>query len=57
MIEDSVREAIIAELERQAKDRPSKLKVERGEDELQVSGSVQLDELVMAVIGSVAGGP
>ncbi len=57
MIEQQVREAIVAELERQAAAKPDKLKVERGDDELRVSGDIGLDELVMAVIGSVAGGP
>lgn len=57
MIEQQVREAIVAELERQAAAKPGKLKVERTEDDLRVSGDVGLDELVMAVIGSVAGGP
>lgn len=57
MIEQQVREAIVAELERQAATKPGKLKVERTEDDLRVSGDVGLDELVMAVIGSVAGGP
>lgn len=57
MIEQQVRDAIVAELERQAAAKPEKLKVERTEDDLRVSGEVRLDELVMAVIGSVAGGP
>ena len=57
MIEDSVRKAIVAELERQAKDQPDQLKVRAGEQGLEVEGRVRLDELVMAVVGAVAGGP
>lgn len=57
MIEDSVREAIVAELRRQAEDRPHKLKVEHKQEELRVEGEIRLEELVMAVMGSVAGGP
>jgi len=57
MIEDSVREALVSELERQAEARPDKLKVETSEDEITLEGIVRIDELVMAVLGSVAGGP
>jgi 23S rRNA G2445 N2-methylase RlmL len=57
MIEQQVREAIIAELERQAAARSDKLSVKRTENDVNVSGEVQLDELVMAIMGSVAGGP
>ena len=57
MIEQQVREAIVAELERQAAAKPGKLKVERSDEGVKVSGDIGLDELVMAVIGSVAGGP
>ncbi len=57
MIEQQVREAIIAELERQAAARSDKLSVKRTENDVNVSGEIQLDELVMAIMGSVAGGP
>ena len=57
MIEQQVREAIVAELERQAAVRSDKLSVERTETDVKVSGEIQLDELVMAIMGSVAGGP
>ncbi len=56
MIEDAVRKAIVAELERQAKDQPDRLKVRTGEEGIEVDGEVRLDELVMAVLGAVAGG-
>ena len=57
MIEQQVREAIVAELERQAAARSDKLSVKRTENDVNVSGEIQLDELVMAIMGSVAGGP
>ena len=57
MIEESVRQAIIAELQRQASDRSKDLSVIEGETTLRIEGPVQLDELVMAIVGAVAGGP
>lgn len=57
MIEDAVRDAIVAELERQAADRPQELRVNRDDSSLGVDGSVNLEELVMAVVGALAGGP
>ena len=57
MIEDSVREAILAELERQAANDRGKLRVTARDDLVQVEGEINLDELVMAIMGSVAGGP
>jgi osmotically-inducible protein OsmY len=57
MIEQQVRDAIVAELERQAEASANKLKVERTKNDVKVSGEIRLDELVMAVMGSVAGGP
>lgn len=57
MIEDKLRETIVGELQRQASNKPEKLKVSASDDRLRVEGDVNLDELVMAVLGSVAGGP
>lgn len=57
MIEDSVRDAIIAELQRQAEQSPDALTVKTGEDRVTIDGEVDLDELVMAILGAVAGGP
>jgi hypothetical protein len=48
---------LIEEFERQAAENPSKLKVRREGDRLIVDGEVDLDALVMVVVGSVAGGP
>ncbi|MCC8936264.1 hypothetical protein CI1B_47400 [Bradyrhizobium ivorense] len=56
MLEEKLREAIIAELKRQAADRPELLRVQDAGD-LAVHGSIDLDALVMVIAGSVAGGP
>jgi hypothetical protein len=49
--------AVIEELERQAAENPSKLKVERKKDAISVNGEIDVDALVMVVVGSMAGGP
>ncbi|WP_201860767.1 hypothetical protein [Microvirga soli] len=57
-IEDHVREAIIAELRRQSEAGEQGLRVRTGEAEtITIEGRVNLDELTMAVVGSLAGGP
>ena len=57
-IEDQVREAIIAELKRQSEAGQQGLRVNAGEAEtITIEGQVSLDELTMAVVGSLAGGP
>jgi hypothetical protein len=57
-IEDQVREAIIAELKRQSEAGQQGLRVNAGEAEtITIEGRVNLDELTMAVVGSLAGGP
>jgi len=48
---------VIEELERQAAENPSKLKVRREGDRTIVNGEVDVDALVMVVVGSMAGGP
>ncbi len=57
-MEDQVREAIVCELKRQGDISERGLKVD-GPDEqrLRVEGPIDLDELSMAVVGAVAGGP
>jgi len=57
MLEEKAREAIIDELKRQAELRPDKLKVTASERRLEVNGEIDVDALVMVVIGSMAGGP
>jgi tetrahydromethanopterin S-methyltransferase subunit A len=57
-IEDQVREAIVAELRRQSEASQQGLRVKPGEAEMiTIEGRVNLDELTMAVVGSLAGGP
>ncbi len=55
-MEDQIRTAIIDELKRQA-EGTSELDVRQVEDQLIVNGPIDLDALVMAVTGSLAGGP
>lgn len=57
MIEEQVREAVIAELERQAEINGDALTIEKRNDKLVIDGTINLEELVMAVVGSLAGGP
>lgn len=57
MLEEKLREAIIGELKRQAANRPQALKVEGSAEELIVNGKIDLADLVMVIVGSVAGGP
>lgn len=56
-LQDQMREAMLAELERQAKARPQELQVQRKEDRVEIRGIVDLDELTMVAVSSVAGGP
>jgi len=56
MLEEKLKEAIIGELMRQAADRPQSLRVESS-DGLIVNGRIEIEELVMVIAGSVAGGP
>ncbi|MBF9196450.1 hypothetical protein [Microvirga terrestris] len=57
-IEDQVRKAIIAELKRQSEANEQGLRVRASEAEMiTIEGRVNLDELTMAVVGSLAGGP
>jgi hypothetical protein len=48
---------VIEELERQAAENPSKLKVRREGGKTIVDGEVDVDALVMVVVGAMAGGP
>lgn len=55
MLEEKLKEAIVAELKRQAADNPQSLRIESSE-KLVVNGQIDLDALVMVIAGSVAGG-
>jgi hypothetical protein len=59
-MEDQVREAVVEELTRQAEGSDGALRVSRenlATGRLAVAGSIDLDALAMAVVGSLAGGP
>ena len=49
--------AIIDELERQSMQQPQKLTVVRKGDGVDVRGEIDVDALVMVVVGCMAGGP
>lgn len=56
--ETKVREAIIAELKRQAANKGPGLRVDIEDDaHLRIEGRVNMDELVMVILGGLAGGP
>ncbi len=56
MLEEKLKEAIISELKRQAANSPRSLQVDDSKG-LVVKGKINIDELVMVIAGSVAGGP
>jgi hypothetical protein len=49
--------AVIEELQRQAAENPSNLQVRQAGDKLAVNGEIDVDAVVMVVVGSMAGGP
>jgi hypothetical protein len=56
MLEEKLKEAIVAELKRQAANDPQSLSIDDSED-LIVKGKIDLDDLAMVIAGAVAGGP
>ena len=57
-LEDRVREALIAELQRQSEAGEKELKLALNDPVfLRIEGPINLDELTMAIVGSLAGGP
>jgi hypothetical protein len=56
MLEEKLKEAIVAELKRQAAIDPKSLSVGQS-DSLVVKGKIDLDDLAMVIAGAVAGGP
>ena len=56
-MEAKVVNAVIEELERQAADAPQRLRVQRQGDRVNVRGEIDVDALVMVVVGAMAGGP
>jgi predicted regulator of Ras-like GTPase activity (Roadblock/LC7/MglB family) len=57
MLEEKLKEAIVAELKRQAANDPHSLSVVESSDGLVVEGKIDLDDLAMVIAGAVAGGP
>jgi hypothetical protein len=57
MMEEKVREAIIAELQRQAEANGARLRIAVKDELLTVNGDIDLDALAMAIVGAVSGGP
>ena len=56
MLENKLKEAIVAELKRQAANDPQSLSV-KSADGLVVEGKIDLDDRTMVIAGAVAGGP
>jgi hypothetical protein len=56
MLEEKLKEAIVAELKRQAANDPQSLSIESS-DGLVVKGKIDLYDLTMVIAGAVAGGP
>jgi hypothetical protein len=57
-MEDQIRDAVVAELQRQGEASEGKVKVQtQGDNGLRIEGTIELDSLAMAVAGAVAGGP
>ncbi|WP_203565977.1 hypothetical protein [Aurantimonas aggregata] len=56
-VESEIRQAIIDELQRQSENSDGQLTVNATDDLVTIHGAVDLDDLVMVVMGSVAGGP
>jgi hypothetical protein len=56
MLEERLKEAIVSELKRQAANSPRSLQVDDSK-KLVVKGKINIDELVVAIAGSLAGGP
>jgi hypothetical protein len=49
--------AVIEELERQAAKAPQRLSVRRHRDQIDVRGAIDVDAVVMVVVGSMVGRP
>jgi hypothetical protein len=56
-LDDNIRDAIVDELSRQAENSGSALKVDLSGEQLIIHGAVNIDDLVMVIAGSLAGGP
>lgn len=55
-LDDRIKQALLAELRRQA-DREDLSVTDLGEDRVRIDGTVDLADLAMALVGTLAGGP
>lgn len=56
-LQEKIREAVIEELRRQAENSNDRLKFEVREELVVIDGPVNLDDMIMVITGSLAGGP
>ena len=56
-LQEKIREAVIEELRRQAENSNDRLKFEVREEVVVINGPVNLDDMIMVITGSLAGGP
>ena len=56
-LQEKIREGVIEELRRQAENSNDRLKFEVREDVVVINGPVNLDDIIMVITGSLAGGP
>jgi hypothetical protein len=56
-LQEKIREAVIEELRRQAENSNDRLKFEVREELVVINGPVNLDDMIMVITGSLAGGP
>jgi hypothetical protein len=56
-LQEKATSAVLDELERQAAEKPDKLRVTRHGTTVTVNGELDVDGLVMVVVGAMAGGP
>jgi len=56
-LQEKIREGVIEELRRQAENSNDQLKFEVREEVVVINGPVNLDDMIMVITGSLAGGP
>ncbi|EAR51847.1 hypothetical protein OG2516_16139 [Oceanicola granulosus HTCC2516] len=56
-MEEQVQDAILTELQRQSEDPECNFNLFQAGSRLAVDGEIDLDALVLAIVGSLAGGP
>jgi hypothetical protein len=56
-LQEKIREGVIEELRRQAENSNDQLKFEVREEVVVINGPVNLEDMIMVITGSLAGGP